>query len=300
MKRRFSLIPRAFLFVIPLHLGVELITAIGLLNKASGFYGILSIFTGHPLSVMEWILNLLSLATLPLYIMSFQSIQTRNALHMVLFAYLYTLDSLCSIGFSIYFCVHWFTEKAKAMASSSATDPSAPSTPTPAGAFSTSTMLPTATNEVLRRLAAEAETESKETGNSINKSASLPQETATTIVITVAFLLIRIYFTLIVIAYARQLVRQQNLRPNNNSSRNSFKAKLQYVALSLGQSFWTGRTWANSRSLTSSSSSSSISSSASTTRRAGVDEATTRLYADFDDVDDHEIDNNYNDEEPKE
>ncbi|KAA8915879.1 hypothetical protein TRICI_001972 [Trichomonascus ciferrii] len=276
MKRRLSIVPKAFLFFFPLHLGAELIIAIGLLNKASGFYGILSIFTGHPLSVMEWILNILSLVTLPLYIMAFQTIHTRNALRMVLFAYLYTIDTLCSVGFSVYFCVHWFTEKAKVVAASGSESSSSGS-----GDVTTSAAASMATNasaDVYRR-------DSAADSNAINKSASLPQETATTITITVVFLLVRLYFNLIILAYARQLVRQQNLRPHNGSNQSTLKGRVQYIALSIAQSFWTGSTWSStSAALSSSSSSSSVSSS----RRSNLDEATTRLNSDFDDVDDHQ------------
>lgn len=276
MKRRLSIVPKAFLFFFPLHMGAELIIAIGLLNKASGFYGILSIFTGHPLSVMEWILNILSLVTLPLYILAFQTIHTRNALRMVLFAYLYSIDTLCSVGFSIYFCVHWFTEKAKVVAASgSESSPGAAATSSAAPSMATN-----ASADVYRRDSAE--------GNAINKSASLPQETATTITITVVFLLVRLYFNLIILAYARQLVRQQNLRPHNGSNQSTLKGRVQYIALSIAQSFWTGSTWSSTSAALSSSSSSSSVSSVSGSRRGNLDEATTRLNSDFDDVDDHQ------------
>lgn len=275
MKRRLSIVPKAFLFFFPLHLGAELIIAIGLLNKASGFYGILSIFTGHPLSVMEWILNILSLVTLPLYILAFQTIHTRNALRMVLFAYLYSLDTLCSVGFSIYFCVHWFTEKAKVVAASGSESSTGGAAVTTSAAASMAT---NASADVYRR-------DSAADSNAINKSASLPQETSTTITITVVFLLVRLYFNLIILAYARQLVRQQNLRPHNGSNQSTLKGRVQYIALSVAQSFWTGSTWSStSAALSTSSSSSSVSGS----RRGNLDEATTRLNSDFDDVDDHQ------------
>lgn len=286
-----SIIPKAFLLAFPLHLGVELIIGLGALNKASGFYGFLSIFTGHPLSAVEWVLNSLSLAFLPLFIIALVNFKNRNALEMVLFAYVYTIDTMASVAFAIYFCVHWFVSKAAVVAASgSATGASATNTSALSDAMATmasaaassvstvseavatvvsnnvesamesvteaiSTSVPTAValeaTAVVERaasLASMAATSATSVASGaveadeMNKSASLAQETAVTIVITVALILTRIYFTLVVLAYARQLVHQQNLRPHNHNgaAQGTLPSKIQRVALSIFPYFWMG------------------------------------------------------------
>lgn len=112
---------------------------------------------------------------------------------------------LFSLAFTIVFCVRWFRphpETAKTM----------------------------------------RETDSTTKTGGISDSASLGQETAVTIILTVFLLLVRIYFTFVIIAYARQLVRQQNLRRYNGTPRGSFRAMLQNGLLAPFESFWTGFT----------------------------------------------------------
>lgn len=275
--------PRSFLFFFPLHLGAELITAMGLLNKASGFYGILSIFTGHPLSVMEWILNVFSLILLPVYCAAFLTVTHRNALQMVLFAYLYTIDTVvCSIGIGIYNIVHWFTSKAHEMAKNGQEQGDIAATASGVAEKAMSTVQSVASSTIntintgiptITSAAAAASTASlsqRDDGDSnnndpkvINKSASLAQETSISIVITVAFMLVRVYFTLCLLSYARQLVRQQSLRPHNGSPKGSTRARIQQIALSFCESFWTGY---DTKRVSSGSSIASLSTSSDSSR----------------------------------
>uniref|UniRef100_A0A060T1X8 ARAD1C24640p n=1 Tax=Blastobotrys adeninivorans TaxID=409370 RepID=A0A060T1X8_BLAAD len=288
--RSISIIPKAFLLAFPLHLGVELIIGLGALNKASGFYGFLSIFTGHPLSAVEWVLNSLSLAFLPLFIIVLLNFKNRNALEMVLFAYVYTIDTMASMAFAIYFCVHWFVSKAAVVAASGSASGPATNTSALSDAMATmasaaassvtsvseavatavstnvesavesiteaiSTSVPTAValeaTAVVERAASLASMAASSAtsvasgaveADEMNKSASLAQETAVTIVITVGLILTRIYFTLVVLAYARQLVHQQNLRPHNHNgaAQGTLPSKIQRVALSIFPYFWMG------------------------------------------------------------
>lgn len=73
-----------------------------------------------------------------------------------------------------------------------------------------------------------------------SNSVSLGRETAVSIIITVVLLLSRIYFSFVMIGFARQLVRQKNLRRHNGMPRGSLRAKLQSVILAPFESFWTG------------------------------------------------------------
>jgi hypothetical protein len=280
-----SLVPRSFLFFIPLYVGAEVIIALGIFNKLSGFYGILSIFTGHPITAIEWILNLVSLALLPLYVMAFINISKKNALRMLVFAYVYAFDTLSSVGFTIFFSTHWFkvAKISKVNTGGSSLSPSmtesiASVTETLASVTEQVTSVASAAvTSVLTNVTAikadgelAADIVRRETEAVLNKSASLPQETAVTILITVGLLMVRIYFTLVIIGYARLLVRQQNLRSHNGQPKGSLSAKLQYLAISVAEPFWTGNSW----------SSGSRSPSASTMEFK--DEANTRLNADFD------------------
>ncbi|KAK9365330.1 Inositolphosphorylceramide synthase subunit Kei1-domain-containing protein [Lipomyces kononenkoae] len=104
-----SLVPKQyFLGFIPLAAGAELITVFGVVNKASGIYGTLSIFTGHPITVAQLVLNIISLLLLPVFLYALHNVRRQNALPVVAFSYIYFLDMLANLAFTIYFSVAWF------------------------------------------------------------------------------------------------------------------------------------------------------------------------------------------------
>jgi hypothetical protein len=62
-------------------------------------------------------MNILQILLLPLFIMAFINIKKKNALRILVFAYIYILDSVAMFAFTIYFIVHWFTAGAREAAS---------------------------------------------------------------------------------------------------------------------------------------------------------------------------------------
>jgi hypothetical protein len=243
----------------------------GIFNKAAGIFGILSIFTGHPISAVEWVMNILQILLLPLFIMAFINIKKKNALRILVFAYIYILDSVAMFAFTIYFIVHWFTAGARE-AASNAPSPTATAAITSLadlGAQPTTTTMPhheawpvaTPMPDIYRRdelvgqdgVATSAtagaagagavamQSSGSSAGSSgVNQSASLGQEIAVTIVLTVFVMLVRLYFTLVIVGYARQLVRVHNLRSTNGYPKGSRSAKLQYWLIHPMEKFWTG------------------------------------------------------------
>ncbi|KAK9431600.1 Inositolphosphorylceramide synthase subunit Kei1-domain-containing protein [Lipomyces doorenjongii] len=104
-----SIVPRQyFLGFIPLAAGAELITVFGVVNKASGIYGLLSIFTGHPITAAQLVLNIVSLLLLPVFLYALHNVRRQNALPVVAFSYIYFVDMLANLAFTIYFSVTWF------------------------------------------------------------------------------------------------------------------------------------------------------------------------------------------------
>ncbi|KAK9463040.1 Inositolphosphorylceramide synthase subunit Kei1-domain-containing protein [Lipomyces oligophaga] len=104
-----SITPRKyFMGFLPLAAGAELIAVFGIVNKASGLYGLLSIFTGHPISGEQWALNIISIILLPFFLYALHCVRRQMALPVAAFAYVYFLDMLANIAFTIYFSVTWF------------------------------------------------------------------------------------------------------------------------------------------------------------------------------------------------
>ncbi|KAK9474235.1 Inositolphosphorylceramide synthase subunit Kei1-domain-containing protein [Dipodascopsis tothii] len=123
-----SLVPKQhFLGFLPLSVGAELITIFGIVNNASGIYGLLSIFTGHPITAPQLTLNIISLILLPFLLYSLRNVRNQNALPVVAYAYVYFLDMLANLAFTIYFSVTWFRvfDQTAAEAAAKAKDTSA-------------------------------------------------------------------------------------------------------------------------------------------------------------------------------
>lgn len=244
----FTIIPQAFFFFVPLQTGAEIISGASIFNKASALYGLGALFTGHPLSPMEWILNLFSIFSLPLMIWGFLSIRKHRPLRSLAFAYIYFLDVFVSLGFTIYFIVHWFAvgvKKAKAIGNdmgASVTNKTL-STLSSAAMASTAVLMDRSAIVPPSVSVVSAPTGSSQGGPANvtqNKSATVGQELATTIVLTTLILLCRFYFMLVIVGYARRQVRLHNMKSRNGEPAGSSTARLQYVLIRPLERFWTG------------------------------------------------------------
>ncbi|CCH43796.1 putative membrane protein [Wickerhamomyces ciferrii] len=87
---------------------VELILGIAILNKLSGLFGILSIFTGHPLDFIQWLLYITSLLMLPYYFLGASNIRNPKILEHSVILIIYSIDTLTSLGFILWFAGEWF------------------------------------------------------------------------------------------------------------------------------------------------------------------------------------------------
>ncbi|KAI3402680.2 hypothetical protein KGF56_004561 [Candida oxycetoniae] len=107
-----SLLPQKFLGFIPLFIGVEVILGVTILNKASGLYGILSLFTGHPINFLQWLYNSLALLMLPVYVMASITLenQTKSPRKISFATVVFCLDTLIGTFYTMYFIYFWFTE----------------------------------------------------------------------------------------------------------------------------------------------------------------------------------------------
>lgn len=224
----------------PLALGADVIVSFGILNKISSFYGLASMLTGHPITVMEWILNIWSLVLLSVFVVAYLAIRTRQGLAILAFAHFYLIDTLFSVAFTIFFCVKWFKVQKK---SGFIEDVSGA---VYAAISSRETIGNTSDDETLTGGAQNSVGTPEQVASIFSDSASLGQESAVSIILTVFILLVRIYFTFVIISYARQLVHQQNLRRYNGTPRGSWTATFQSVLLAPCEHFWTGSTSSSS------------------------------------------------------
>lgn len=91
-----------------LETGASLITLSLLLNKISGLYGLLALLTGYHLSPVQLSMYLYSLVALALAALLFPHIRKQSPLECLALAWLYLLDSLINAAYTAAFGVTWF------------------------------------------------------------------------------------------------------------------------------------------------------------------------------------------------
>ncbi|GMM33543.1 Kei1 protein [Saccharomycopsis crataegensis] len=101
-------LPKSFLGL-PLYIGVELVLGIAIFNKMAGFYGVLSLLTGHPIEFTQWIFYLSSLLIVPFYVNGLQNVKNPNLARFSLISLIYFIDTVSGIVFILHFAYQWFS-----------------------------------------------------------------------------------------------------------------------------------------------------------------------------------------------
>ncbi|CBX94029.1 hypothetical protein LEMA_P037030.1 [Plenodomus lingam JN3] len=100
--------PRSFLQTMSLRTGAEIITYLQIINKASGFFGLLAVFTGARID--GWQLSMYIYSTLALFatVFLYKHIRLQSPFEAVLLAHLYALDSVINALYTAFFGIAWF------------------------------------------------------------------------------------------------------------------------------------------------------------------------------------------------
>ncbi|KAK3319223.1 Inositolphosphorylceramide synthase subunit Kei1-domain-containing protein [Apodospora peruviana] len=174
--------PKTFIGLMSLQTGTELIALSLLFNKATGVYGILAIFTGYALSAVQLSMYILALLTLIALAYALPHIRKQSPFENLALAWLYVLDTIAGAAYTTVYAVAWYN--------ASFHDPKGP-----AGADDDTS----AANSTI--------TADGNPGAPVIKAAGV-QETATSLVLVVLFTLVRVYFCLVVMAYARMVLQR--------------------------------------------------------------------------------------------
>ncbi|CAG8227848.1 unnamed protein product [Penicillium salamii] len=203
---RFLRIPRpeSFLYVMSLETGASLITLSLLLNKISGFYGLLALFTGYHLSPVQLSMYLWSLIALGLAVALFPHIRKQTPLQCLALAYLYVFDSLINAAYTAAFGVTWFLVVSQHYDSGKAVGPGGDTIAQTAGFTSP------------KYDAAYVEIQNTKEGNNFIahpprsddlSNVVLQPESLQSIIFISLLWAIRVYFVLVMLAFARQALR---------------------------------------------------------------------------------------------
>lgn len=195
------------------------------MNKISGFYGMLSLFTGHPLDFAQCLYYLTSILITPFYISMLRNLSitlptsairfknsTINKLSFV--TILFQVDTVLSLLFTLYFSWFWFSGTAEAQDSSPNPD------------FTDSALL------LKRAVDRSAE------------SATPSREFFVTVSSTLVVCVARAYFSLVFLSFTRNMIKaaKYNSVHNNDDqemdteflNKNVFQRKLRQLEIQSG------------------------------------------------------------------
>jgi hypothetical protein len=259
---------QAFLVFMSLRTGVEMISLSMIFNKITGFFGLLAILTGLQLSPLQISMYIYSVVALGLLTFLMPHIRKATPFHNLALAWLYLFDTIINTAFTAAFAVTWFLAV-------SANDPKQgiPSAAPGAGMVDETAgftspeynvtkvhVIATGGQEAVAFATSGAKagaTGSPSLGHGVQIEESIPS-----IMVVVFLTLIRVYFILVVMAYARQVLRQHIYSTSSSKlhlhtdgaadvpSENPFaagtpqgagwKGKLGRVMVKVGESYWLG------------------------------------------------------------
>ncbi|KAJ5587146.1 uncharacterized protein N7459_002911 [Penicillium hispanicum] len=256
--------PESFLYVMSLETGASLITLSLLLNKISGLYGLLALLTGYHLSPVQLSMYLYSLVALALAALLFPHIRKQSPLECLALAWLYLLDSLINAAYTAAFGVTWFLVVSQGYDSGKAAGPGG------------ETIAQTAGFTNPKYDAAYVEIQPSKEGNNfvahpprsvdpISNAVSQPESFQSIVFISLLWA-IRVYFVLVMLAFARKTLRLWVAVPRHTQlpthSRNvsvasvadidrepfspyshdgqGWKGKLGRIMVGIGHNYWLG------------------------------------------------------------
>lgn len=266
--------PRTFLYIMSLRTGAEMVSLSMLFNKVTGFYGLLAILTGFKLSPLQLSMYLYSLCALVLLAFLMPHIRKQSPFQCLALAWFYLIDTVVNTAFTSAFAVTWLLA-VSAHDSNTNIPSSAPGSGTiddtagftnPKFNVSKVEIIPTPVaggqEAVAFATAVARAAGGTATGNpSIGHAVGI-EETIPSMMVVAMLTLVRVYFILIVMAYARQVLRQhiystsstklhlhtdgsaeapaENPFAIGTSGGEGWRGKLGRAMVMVGESYWLG------------------------------------------------------------
>jgi hypothetical protein len=186
-----------------------MISLLMIFNKVTGFYGLLAILTGLKLSPLQLSMYIYSVGALILLAFLMPHIRKQSPFQCLALAWFYLLDTIINTAFTAAFAVTWFVA-VSAPGSGTMDDTSGFTSPkynvskvdvigTPAAGASSG-------QEAVAYAAAGA-VAATASSPSLSHGVGI-EESIPSIIVVVFLTLVRVYFILVVMAYARQVLRQ--------------------------------------------------------------------------------------------
>jgi inositol phosphorylceramide synthase regulatory subunit len=221
---------QTFLGIISLQTGTELIAIALLINKATGFYGFLTLLTGFAASALQVTWYTISVLIIGALAYLIPHVRKQSPFQNLALAWLYVIDTIVHFAYVSAFATAWYLETVQ------------------------NAKTATLEEAIPRRQ------DGNETGDAIEAEPvkGNPDEAAS-MVLVVAFTVLRLYFGLVIMSYARAVLQRYSNEERgttadeiiaNGSSANPFavgsplgeglKGRLGRLMVSVGKGYWLG------------------------------------------------------------
>jgi hypothetical protein len=225
---------QSFLYFVSLRTAAEFITFTLLINRVTGLFGILALFTGYHLNALQLSSYIYSLVILGLVIWLAPAIRNpRDPLRNIALAWLYVIDTVINTTYTVLFALGWFVLLAQHLndgvpISSAASKAPGKGTMESAAGFTDPEVPGVAGVEVIASPAKGSLTGQDAVvyaapGAAAPAPGSLREvimqpDSLTSVILLVLFGLFRVYFCLIILSYARSILRGYIVSTSTSSS----------------------------------------------------------------------------------
>jgi len=203
-----------------LRTGAEMISLSMIFNKITGFYGLLAILTGFSLSPLQLSMYLYSLGALILLTFLMPHIRKQSPFQCLALAWFYLFDTVVNTAFTSAFAITWLLA-VSADNSNTEIPSSAPGSGTIGDTAGFTSPKYNVSNVVVIPTPIADEQEAVSFATAAARAAGGPivgtpsighavgiEETIPSMMVVVVLTLVRLYFILVMMAYARQILRQ--------------------------------------------------------------------------------------------
>lgn len=214
--------PRHFLYFMSLRTGAEMIALTMLFNKITGFFGLLAVLTGLRLSTLQLAMYLYSCLALFVVARLMPNIRKQTPFHCLALAWFYLCDTVINTVFTAAFAMTWFLavsadsgnqQLPSGAPGSSMMDDTAGFTSPAYNVTEVNVIAKPAANPITGQDAVAYGAAAEAAAGVLSGSPSLGhgvgiEESVPSLAVVVALTLVRVYFCLVLMSFARQVVRQ--------------------------------------------------------------------------------------------
>lgn len=199
---------QTFFHFVSLQTGAELICIFTVFNKASGLYGLLALLTGAHISAWQMSMYLYSILAAAAFAYSLRHIKAgpSSSLEIIAFSWFFFVDTVINFAYTALFATTWFLVLSQQPSGSTgaAMNESAGFT-SPTHTVSGVTVIPTLAANGVQKTDFEVIPASQPIG--LGEGVLQPEQLPS-IVALVAILLFKLYFVLVIMSYAREIIKQ--------------------------------------------------------------------------------------------